>query len=655
MKTTFEKFFYQEINYNILFSLLILIMIITSLFYNHLNLNVIGIILFVLISLIAILFGFKISLFVSFLSIIYLFFISFRLGEFQIELIHASFGYLLISFIIGNLSNIIKEKENSLVSEIKRRKNLEKKLRQNKNYLESIFKAIPETIIHYNLNGDILHVWFISDNSFFTKEDLIGKNLSDISEDIKEKLLDSCDEILNNNSIISKKIFLKKNNEEKHFVARLSCVNNEDNEKEIIASIRDMTSRFKIEKDLNKKRALLNQLFSSNFDAIVLLDNEDNVLRVNKSFENLFEYDKSEILGKKINDLIVPNNKLNEANNLSKKVINGESIFKETKRVTKNGEFIDVSITAVPINVNGRQIGLYGVYRDISKRKKLERNMEWKSSLLHALLSNFPDPVYFKDTNLNFILANDKTAKSLKLSSKEDLIGKSDEDFLPKEDAKLSRTQEEYVMEKQEPLKIEKKVDDEKWVLMTKVPFIDSNCELKGILGINYDISGRKKAEIKLKEEKDRIEYLSFHDELTGLYNRRFFQEEINRLEKSRLNPIAIIVADLDGLKKVNDEYGHDKGDEYIINAANVLKEVSRDGDILARLGGDEFSIILPETDDNGAKSFCKRAKKYCKNKGVSISIGYAIRYNDKSLEKIFNIADQRMYDEKRVKKNSRC
>jgi len=156
-----------------------------------------------------------------------------------------------------------------------------------------------------------------------------------------------------------------------------------------------------------------------------------------------------------------------------------------------------------------------------------------------------------------------------------------------------------------------------------------------------------------LKEKEKVIRNKAYNDHLTGLYNRRYFENEIKRLDSSRKYPIAIVIGDLDGLKVVNDNFGHKKGDEYLINAADILKSTARAEDIVARIGGDEFAIILPTTNQNEAKRFCQRIKNNFEdfnNKKepvipLLISLGFEVMENKRqNLNEIFNKADQKMY-----------
>jgi len=180
-------------------------------------------------------------------------------------------------------------------------------------------------------------------------------------------------------------------------------------------------------------------------------------------------------------------------------------------------------------------------------------------------------------------------------------------------------------------------------VTAARVKGIDGACKKVTYI---IDITEKKKHEKKL-------EYLSFYDQMTGIYNRRYFENELKRLESSRKYPITIVIGDLDGLKFINDNYGHQKGDEYIINEAYILKSTARAEDIVARIGGDEFAIVLPTTTQKEAKSFCQRIQKNIKKfnedkdlvKPLSISLGFEVMEDSsQSLNKVFNKADQKMY-----------
>ena len=153
---------------------------------------------------------------------------------------------------------------------------------------------------------------------------------------------------------------------------------------------------------------------------------------------------------------------------------------------------------------------------------------------------------------------------------------------------------------------------------------------------------------------QEDLKYKSFHDSLTDLYNRRFFEEEMQRLDTKRQLPLSIIMADINGLKIINDSYGHEKGDEVLVKTAEILIESLRQEDILARQGGDEFAVLLPNTNSEQVNKIIKRIKNevILENKGIkipiSIAIGSATKEDpDQNINTILQKADDNMYQNK--------
>lgn len=154
-------------------------------------------------------------------------------------------------------------------------------------------------------------------------------------------------------------------------------------------------------------------------------------------------------------------------------------------------------------------------------------------------------------------------------------------------------------------------------------------------------------------ELQSRVNYLTFHDSMTGLYNRNYLDEEIDRLNRVRLLPITIIMADLNGLKISNDLMGHSEGDEIIRMSADVLRNACRGEDLIARIGGDEFLVFLPETDEAAAEVICQRILASCQRRmtklgPLSMAVGYYTKnMASENIRLCITKADEDMYAKK--------
>jgi len=183
-------------------------------------------------------------------------------------------------------------------------------------------------------------------------------------------------------------------------------------------------------------------------------------------------------------------------------------------------------------------------------------------------------------------------------------------------------------------------------------PIFDENGELAGAVLVFRDVTEKREA---IRD----IEYLGYHDKLTGLYNRRFYEEEIRRLDTRRNLPLTIVIGDANGLKLINDSFGHSTGDEFLQKAANAMKNGCRADDIIARLGGDEFVAILPNTDKIEAEIMTKRIREYLseyKLNGIPISISFGHgtkEIADQDIQEIFKHAEDDMYKQKLYESSS--
>jgi len=188
--------------------------------------------------------------------------------------------------------------------------------------------------------------------------------------------------------------------------------------------------------------------------------------------------------------------------------------------------------------------------------------------------------------------------------------------------------------------------------------------ETSEIQQLRRRIVALEKSDTEHKHTEETLRSLAFIDELTGLYNRRGFlsmtEKQFKIFKRNKTNAI-VLFADVDYLKHINDNFGHQEGDNAIVDTANILKQTFRESDIIGRLGGDEFAVLAILSDESDTKKLMVRLRKQTRafneaNKRsykISLSTGI-VSYNPKcpnSIEELLNFADKFMYKHKRERK----
>lgn len=307
-------------------------------------------------------------------------------------------------------------------------------------------------------------------------------------------------------------------------------------------------------------------------------------------------------------------------------------------------------ITTSPVRDNGGNIiGVVKVGLDITGLKKVEEDLRQSQLQLKAILQSTADGILAVDVEGRVLAVNDRLLEMWKISEritdkgkdlfKEKLVLdqlKEPQDFLNNASLHHNGFQEGYDI---------LHFKDGRIYEHYSRPLLQGSL-IKGRVWSFRDITQEKKAE-------EEIHYLCFHDRLTGLYNRTYLEEEMRRMDTERQLPISIIMGDLNGLKLVNDIYGHVAGDKMLVFAAEILKDSCRMDDIVTRWGGDEFLIFLPRTSFEKVQGICKRIEErfegaYIKDVPLSMALGFASKVlPEENLYEILNEAESRMYEEK--------
>lgn len=398
-------------------------------------------------------------------------------------------------------------------------------------------------------------------------------------------------------------------------------------------------------------------------EIVVRTDKKLNIVFLNKYGLKATGYTKDNIKkGLNVFEVIKEGDKRKARKNI-KKILKGQKIgLNEYTIVGKNGKNFQVLANSNVIkDSNGAFSGLRIVAIDLTEKKKAEEKIKESEQRYQFIAENVNDIIFVQDMALNVKYASPSATRifGYKLEDKDKVKMK---DIMTKDSYKkaISSFKKHVGLAKKDittdvPLMEYEYVrkDGSTFWGELKVSFLnDSEGNLTGCLGVLRDVTERKKVEEKLK-------YMSFHDSLTGLFNRTYFEEELRRLNTKRQLPISIIVGDVNSLKLVNDAFGHLKGDLYLCEAARILEECCRGEDIIARWGGDEFSIILPKTKRDHADKIIKRIRSTAskmESDGIplSISLGYSTKEQpDQDINVVIQSAENNMYSRKLVERKS--
>ncbi|HEY0764574.1 MAG TPA: diguanylate cyclase [Pyrinomonadaceae bacterium] len=386
-------------------------------------------------------------------------------------------------------------------------------------------------------------------------------------------------------------------------------------------------------------------------DAIIGVTPEGVIMSWNRGARGIYGYTSKEALGSQIS-VLFDHRRGQEASLLFEKVARGENVTQyEMVHLKKGRTPIDVSLTICPI-VEGKAItGASVVARDITERKRAAGSLAQQAAAMKASM----DGMAIIDHLGVCIYINDAYAKTFGYTDPERLIGASWEMFYFQEE--LNRLKEQIMPAvwrdgswRGEAMGL--KLNGGTFPLEISISSVDGG----GLVQVVRDITERKKIEETLRNS-------SLKDDLTGLFNRRGLLKQaapyfdFARRQKENL---LLLFIDLDGMKRINDEFGHNEGDNALINTAAILNRSFRSSDIIARLGGDEFTVLV--TDLNASKEEAisrlnENLKAYnaseTRSHKLAFSIGVATLEPERMtcFEELLEQADQAMYEQKRMKR----
>ena len=428
----------------------------------------------------------------------------------------------------------------------------------------------------------------------------------------------------------------------------------------VIIVFRDVTERKHAEDALQVQHRQLTDIIDFLPDATLAIDQEKRVILWNKANEKMTGIPAAEMIGKGDYAYTIPFYGKVRPQLLDLLFLRDEELVTQYPKITREGDAL-IAETFCPALYNnkgawlfvkasplhdqaGNIIGAIESSRDITERKKAQDALKLSEEKHRNYIENAPDGVFVIDEKGHYIEVNRASSKMTGYS-KDELLQMTISDLLTEESQEAGMNHFNNLLEKgsaRGSLQHKHKDGTKIWLTVDAVKLTEDR-----FLGFAKDITYQKKVE-------EQILYISYHDQLTGLYNRRFYEEELKRLDTKRNLPLTIVMGDVNGLKLINDSLGHAMGDELLKKTAEVIKKGCRADDIIARLGGDEFVIILPKTDAFETEQIIKRINDLASKEKVgaidiSISFGYATKSNEEeNIQEIFKYAEDLMYRHKR-------
>jgi diguanylate cyclase (GGDEF)-like protein/PAS domain S-box-containing protein len=438
----------------------------------------------------------------------------------------------------------------------------------------------------------------------------------------------------------------------KIWVNSLTPVYENETVRYLVGSGKDISDLKNLQKENDVLLERLQAMFDKHIAAMLIIEPiTGKIVDANPSACDFYGYTREEILNLYIQDInVLPKEEVEKR--WLKALTAKEKHFVFPHKL-KSGEIRLVDAYSCPITY-GTETQMFSIIFDVTDREKYKEDLFCEKELLSTTLHSIGDGVVVTDTD-GIITSLNKAACEITGWRYEEAKNKLFTEVFKLKSEKTHEMVDSPVAKVLQAGKIVGLANHT--VLINKeghsTPIADSAAPIRNEKGQTFGVVMVFRDVSKDKEQQEEIVYLSYHDHLTGLYNRRFTEEEMNRLEFARQLPFAVIMGDVNGLKITNDVFGHETGDKLLQKVALALKENCRIEDIISRWGGDEFLILLPHTSIETADKIIQKIKISCasQNEGslqISISLGCAVKKKgEESLQRVLQEAEELMYHEK--------
>ncbi|XMB72048.1 PAS domain S-box protein [Mycoplasmatota bacterium WC30] len=495
------------------------------------------------------------------------------------------------------------------------------------------------------------------------ENELIGKNWFDnfISEEIRDNIKKVFSNVFNK----SEDLDLHFENEIITAMGKKKIINwyntviydTENNVTGVLSSGEDITEKKEYEKALFASNQRFEKLFDKAPFGYQSLDINGNFIEVNNTWLNTMGYQKDEVIGKWFGDFL-PQASKEEFKKRFKIFKEKGKIHSTFQMLRKNGDKVLIEFEGlIGYDENQQFAQTYCNLNDITKRKEIEEQLLMSESNLKLAQSiakigsweiNLVDGSMWASKEAFKIYEIDEESGFVDITSIQTMVDKDDREKLDIALEELINNNKPYDV----VFKLHTKDRNIKYINSRAILFTDSKNKPVKVIGVIHDISDLKYKELELV-------HLSQRDYLTNLYNRRYYFEQFKLLNNPRYYPLGVMMLDLNGLKIINDAFGHSAGDFALKTIGDVLKDSFEDKDVVSRIGGDEFTVLLPNTSSEKLQYYKEEIIKIVKTKSVdnielSIAIGYELKNNiNEKIDDIQKSAENRMYRHKTTEGSS--
>jgi diguanylate cyclase (GGDEF)-like protein/PAS domain S-box-containing protein/putative nucleotidyltransferase with HDIG domain len=543
-------------------------------------------------------------------------------------------------------------------------KNLTQLLEKEKDLFELILNSTLEAIYGTDIDGmcTFVNQSFLDYFGYTDSDEIIGKNMHDLIHHKNEngtKILDTDCEFT---KALHEEKFLRKKDTVWHkdgsplIVEHIMNPQMENNKiVGAVYTVKDLTIYEQYEKEI-KFEQQLSQTYLNLLNVMVLaLDSDGNITLINNKGCEVLGLSKFDIIGKNWFDQFIPNTIFKEVKHIFKAVFDGSSEFAlhyENEIITASGEIRYISWNNTIIHdINGNVKSVLCAGEDITESKRVRDELIHSQANLNLAQSVANVGSWDLDLSNRKLWISKQTSEILEVEAQEGFIDHQQIlDILDTNSANLLTQAIDNLVRDLKPFDIIQsfttKNGNMKYINARAIIFTNQNEVPTKVIGVILDITDSKIAEEKL------IRAANF-DFLTGLHNRRYYESHLPKLDIEENYPITLIMADINGLKLINDAFGHVAGDDLLISAAKIIYNECLPHYLVARIGGDEFVIVATNTGQEEADDLINRinilaSKVVINSIPLSISFGYMTKtkqYED--INNVFQGAEDMMYREK--------